>query len=262
MASFSLSHYRRNGYVPESGITTAHFTVFKEVATELNYIILVRRGKPACIPWIERDYPAKPLDISMAKTSESTGKVTCRGPEQVIQAQQAGYYVLQMAGPRHELRAFNPLRAPETLPLEYLPNTSEINQEGQVIDPLSGLALTGDYDLLGVIDPAATGRALTLVSSANGRREAPNGMVYERTNPLATKATHRLNGRLGRRPRIMHGPHDLKFALDENNADGCTAFYPGDQVYFIPTVNDLKEFYDKDLHRTPVNIRDAAGRTI
>lgn len=261
MAGFSLSHYRRHTYVPESGITTAHFTVFKEVATELNFIILVRRGKQACIRWIERDYPAKPLDISMAKTSERTGKVTCRGPEQVIQAQQAGYYVLVPTGPRRELRAFNPLRAPEELPLEYPAGTNEMNDEGQVIDPISGLALTGDYDLLGVIDPAATGRALTLVAS-NGRREAPSGLVYERTNPLATRATQRLNARLGRRPRIMHGPHDLKFALDENNADGCTAFYPGDTVYFIPTVNDLKEFYDKDLHRTPVNIRDAQGRTI
>lgn len=261
MASFSLSHYRRHTYVPESGITTGHFSVFKEVATELNFIILVRRGKAACMHWIERDYPAKPLDISMAKTSERTGKVTCRGPEQIIQAQQAGYYVLQPSGPRRELKAFNPLRTPDEMPLDFPANTPEMNEEGQVIDPLSGMALTGDYDLLGVIDPKATGRALTLVAT-NGRREAPSGLVYERTNPLATRATQRLNGRMGRRPRIMHGPHDLKFALDENNADGCTAFYPGDTVYFIPTVNDLKEFYDKDLHRTPVNIRDAQGRTI
>ena len=159
------------------------------------------------------------------------------------------------------LRAYNPLCAPEELALDFPAGTPEMNQEGQVIDPSSGLALTGDYDLLGVIDPAATGRALTLVAS-NGRREAPNGLVYERTNPLATLASQRLNARLGRRPRIMHGPHDLKFALDENNADGCTAFYPGDNVYFIPTVNDLKEFYDKDLHRTPINIRDSQGRTI
>jgi hypothetical protein len=158
MAGFSLSHYRRHTYVPESGITTAHFSVFKEVATELNLIILVRRGKLACIPWIERDYPAKPLDVSMAKTSEMTGKVTCRGPEQVIQAQQAGFYVLQPSGPRRELRAYNPLRTPELLPQEYPPGTPEANAEGQVIDPVSGLALTGDYDLLGVIDPAATGR--------------------------------------------------------------------------------------------------------
>lgn len=262
MAGFSLSHYRRNTYVSESGITRAHFNVFKEVANELYYIILVRKGKLACIPWIERDYPAKPLDISMAKTSETTGKVTCRGPEQIIQAQQAGYYVLQAAGPRRELRAFNPLRTPEQLPLEFPPGTAEHNEEGQVIDPVSGLALTGDYDLLGVIDSAATGRALTLIASEGRRNETPQGLIYERTNPLATRATQRLNGRFGRRPRIMHGPHDLKFALDENNADGCTAFYPGDQVYFIPTVNDLKEFYDKDLHRSPLNIRDAQGRTI
>ena len=261
MAGFSLSHYRRHTYVPESGITRAHFNVFKEVATELKYIILVRRGKAACIPWIERDYPAKPLDISMAKTSEFTGKVTCTGPEQIIQAQQARFYVLTPTGPSRRLRAYNPLCAPEELALDFPAGTPEMNQEGQVIDPSSGLALTGDYDLLGVIDPAATGRALTLVAS-NGRREAPNGMVYERTNPLATLASQRLNARLGRRPRIMHGPHDLKFALDENNADGCTAFYPGDNVYFIPTVNDLKEFYDKDLHRTPINIRDSQGRTV
>lgn len=261
MAGFSLSHYRQNTYFSDSGIARAHFSVFKEVAGELNYIILVRKGKPACIPWIERDYPAKPLDIALAKTSEMTGKVTCRGPEQIIQAQQAGYYVLQPAGSRRELRAFNPLRAPDQLPAEYPPGTPEMNEEGQVVDPASGLALTGDYDLLGVVDRTATGRALTLVAS-NGRKENPSGLVYERTNPLATRATQRLNARFGRRPRIMHGPHDLKFALDENNADGCTAFYPGDDVYWIPTVQHLKEFYDKDLHRTPINLRDAEGRTI
>lgn len=238
-------------YFDDSAITTAHYRVFQEVARELDVIILVRKGKKSCLPWIQRGYPAKPLSINLAKTNPRTGKVTCeQGPcdvyQQVLQAHKAGCYVLERdENSDHNLRASNPMHPEQPeLAKEFQRGTPEMNEPGQVIEPDSGLAYTGDYDLMGVIDVSKQGRP----DGAAGSSAPRPGPRYERTNPLATLAISKLNGRFGRR-RIMHGPHDLKYRPDEHNAGGCTAFYPDGRVYYLPTVDDLKQFYDRGLNR-------------
>ncbi|MHC5003524.1 MAG: hypothetical protein ACYTJ0_10405, partial [Planctomycetota bacterium] len=88
-----------------SGIAREHFPVFQATAREKACVIIVRRTKPACLPWIKQDYPAKPASVWKVKTNAATGLVTCSrhslgyGYEnQVTQAWEAGYFVLERAG--------------------------------------------------------------------------------------------------------------------------------------------------------------------
>ena len=60
-----------------SGIPEKHFAVFLAVAKAENCIIVVRKTKPACLPWIKMNFPAKPASVNKIKTSERTGLVTC-----------------------------------------------------------------------------------------------------------------------------------------------------------------------------------------
>lgn len=87
---------------PKTGIADKHFDVFANVARQRNCVILVRKGKFACVSWIKKDYPAKPSSVWKIKNSKETGLVTCTHghpkysyAEQVEHAWQAGYYVLE-----------------------------------------------------------------------------------------------------------------------------------------------------------------------
>lgn len=258
MQSYDIEPYRKLGYFAESGITSGHFKVFRDVAAETGTIILVRKGNRTCLRWIEQGYPAKPMTVYLSKTSPRTGKVTCDGTaalktDQVRQVHQAGHYVLEPHPRSKCLRALNPLSIQPEIAKEFPLDSTEMNEPGQVIEADSGLAMTGDYDLMGVIDVRALGR------STSGKRRG-SGASFDRTNPLATAVIAKLNGRFGRR-RITHGPHDLRYRVDEHNEAGCTVFYPDDGVYFLPTVSDLKEFYDKGLHNNPHPTRPRAAAT-
>ena len=79
---------------------------------------------------------------------------------------------------------------------------------------------------------------------------------------MRSSIVRRSSGAFGGRPRVMHGPHDLKFPIDEQNDDGCTVFYPSGDVYYLPSVELVKRFYAEVLGRDPVVIKDRSGRTI
>lgn len=88
-----------------TGIADRHFPAFVEVARRRNSVIVVRQTKAACLPWVKRNYPAKPSAIDKVKNSRRTGLVTCSVDhprysfeEQVEHAWEAGYYVLEAAG--------------------------------------------------------------------------------------------------------------------------------------------------------------------
>ena len=65
-----------------------------------------------------------------------------------------------------------------------------------------------------------------------------------RSNPCAERIFQMLNLRFGGRPRIMHGPHDLKFLPNENNDEGCVVFTPDKQAYFLQRTDDTDEVVD------------------
>jgi hypothetical protein len=220
-----------SGYLPSSGITTAHFMVFRGVAQRLSRIIVVRDTNPKSTAWIDKGYPPKPKVLEALHTSEATGKVTAKDEGERSLARAAGFYVLDDAGTARRNQG-------ETLPKSFPLNTPDQNAPGQVIDPQTQLAFVGDYDLMGVIDPKASGRVLTLVAS--------NGMPVEnRTNPDVDRVINELNAMMGQK-RVMHGPQDLYRSF----RGSCTAFLADGNVKSLPTEQAVRDFYQSVNRQT------------
>ncbi|MGH7935977.1 MAG: hypothetical protein ACREF8_03095 [Chthoniobacterales bacterium] len=211
-------------YLPSSGITMAHFQVFQSVAQRLNRIIVARNTNTKSTYWIERGYPPKPKVLEALHTDEKTGKVTATNPTEIAAARTAGFYVIDGDGIARRNRG-------EQLTKHFSFNTPDQNAAGQVIDPTRQLALVGDYDLMGVIDPNAKGRVITLVSS-NG---AP---VENRTNPDVDRVINELNVMIGEK-RVMHGPQDLYKGF----RGACTAFLNDGNVEDLNSEQKARDFY-------------------
>jgi hypothetical protein len=230
-----------SGYLASSGITVAHFRLFQTVAGRPHRprIIVVRNTNTKSTPWIDKGYPPKPKILEPLHTDEKTGKVTATDAAQISMARSAGFYVIDQDGVARR----NPVDA---LSKRFPFNTADLNATGQVIEPASQLAFVGDYDLMGVIDPNATGRTITLVTS--------NGLPVEnRTNPDVTQTINDLNAMMDR-PRVMHGPQDLYKGF----RGGCTAFLPDGNVEELLTEAKVREFYEK-LRRQTISGSYRAG---
>jgi hypothetical protein len=116
-----------------------------------------------------------------------------------------------------------------------------MNEPGQVIEPKQRKALVGDYDLMGVIDPAATGRNLVLVTS-NGVKM--NNLM----SPDVERARAAINRRLDQ-PRVMHGAQDQFGDFPESG--GAAAFFPNGLVWELKDEQSIRGFYDL-LNRQPI----------
>jgi hypothetical protein len=220
------------GYLPSSGITAAHFLVFQRVARgKPPRVIVVRNTNTKSTPWIDKGYPPKPKVLEPLHTAETTGKVTATNDAERVIARSGGFYVIDEDG----IARRNPADA---LGKKFPSSTPDQNAPGQVIDPVSQLAFVGDYDLMGVIDPNATGRVITMVSSG--------GLPVEnRTNPDVTRVINELNAQMDK-PRVMHGPQDLYKSF----RGGCTAFLPDGSVEDLSTEQKVREFYQKMNRQT------------
>lgn len=219
-------------YLPSSGITPQHFAVFQSVAQQQNRIIVVRNTNTKSTMWIAQGYPPKPKVLEFLKTSFKTGKVTVKNEDEKREARQKGFYVIDADGiARRQPR--------EALQKRFAFNTPEMNEPGQVIDPKRQQAFVGDYDLMGVIDPSATGRVLALCSNFGVQ-------VENRTNPDVNQIIHVLNSRMDQ-PRVMHGPQDLYGGFK----DACTAFLPNGAIWELTTEQAVQEFY-KSIGRPTV----------
>jgi hypothetical protein len=263
----------------QTGIVARHFATFEMIARKNRAVIMVRKGKQQALRWIKLDYPAKPKEIKI-KTSEATGIVTAT-PGQYDEVWSAGFFVLEVAPPptedpikpdwngrgsfRYPSRAgFGPgtnlpLGHQSRTELPKKPGETEMNwtpelrarrfvqiltppvpykrslfEPGQVIDPETGLPVTSDYDLMGVF-PLNSPGSKALRESKPGE---PGG-----TNPYVQKITEELNIGFGGRPRIMHGPHDLRFDPVVENEHGCTVFTP-EFAFFIPSSREVQAFYE------------------
>ena len=220
-------------YLPSTGMPQGHYASFQAAAEELELIVVVRNTNPRSKMWIERGYPPKPMTVK-CHTSKKTGKVTAVTPSEIADCRTAGFYVIDSdsvarRGPNEALQGRFPF------------NTPEMNEPGQVIDPKQRKALVGDYDLMGVIDPAATGRNLVLVTS-NGVKM--NNLM----SPDVERARAAVNRRLDQ-PRVMHGAQDQFGDFPENG--GAAAFFPNGLVWELKDEQSLRGFYDL-LNRQPI----------
>ena len=211
-------------YLPSSGMTPTHFQVFRLVAQQKGRIIIVRNTNMASTRWIQLGYPPKPKDIEI-KTAKDTGKVTATNAVEKENARRKGFFVIDpdglARGPQNVVMA-------KKFPL----NTPDMNRVNQVIHPQKQLALVGDYDLQGVIDPAAAGRLLALVAS-HGEP------VKNVSNPDVESVRAVLNSNFDQ-PRVMHGPEDLFKSFRGE----CTAFLDDGSVLALNTEQEVRAFYD------------------
>jgi len=226
-----------------SGMTLGHFEVFRACSKALGLILGVRNTNQKSTPWIERGYPAKPLEIKH-KTSKSTGKVTVKKEsskqslandasedEQNLFARFAGldhfdlraafiarggyYYVIDLSGYAVNGGGF---RLSERFDLS---NPLEQNETGQLIDPRSKKALVGDYDLLCVMDQDQPGPA----SGSTMRDDEYSAPHYSNKQVETVRAW--LNSALDQ-PRVMHGPDEMTHRDVPDG--GATIFWPSGHV--------------------------------
>jgi hypothetical protein len=212
-------------YLPSSGMPLRHFEQFQFVADASGLIVIVRNTNPKSTFWIERGYPPKPKEIE-CHTSKKTGKVTAVSPGEVSACRAANFYVIDADGVAR--------RGPnDALPSRFPFGTAEQNAPGQVIDPKKNTALVGDYDLMGVVNPEAKGRNLTLIWT-NGVR------MSDFTSPEVDRVRMMVNARLDQ-PRVMHGAHDQFADFPES---GATAFFPNGVTWELKNGESIRGFYE------------------
>ncbi|MFK7821558.1 MAG: hypothetical protein AB8G99_22780, partial [Planctomycetaceae bacterium] len=188
----------KKGSARSAGMTEAHFSAMKAAAKETGLIGIVRNTNAACIKLIKRGCPAKPVDIK-ANTDALTGVVTAKNKGEIDDAVRAGYYVVDGDGvARRRFIGADGLAKIEELKLSnpfWKVQKNQIIQGGQ-----RPLPLTGDYDLMGVIDPKSVGQNLALVAK-NGRD------VVDISGPTVDRFRRAINPKLDQQ-RVMHGAQD------------------------------------------------------
>ena len=88
---------KSTAYIPESGMTAAHFKAVQQVAETQGVIAIVRNTNTASTPLIQKGCPGKPMSIK-SHTDAVTGVVTAANPAEVKTAYQAGFFVVETDG--------------------------------------------------------------------------------------------------------------------------------------------------------------------
>lgn len=219
---------RTRSFIGQSGMTQSHFHAFQQAAQESKLIVVVRNTNQESTQWIAKGFPGKPITIKV-KTSKQTGIVTATQPEHWEQAYKQGYYVVDADG----IARRRVVRGGQEAMEELRPGGGWPLEKGQVIDPVAHKPLVGDYDLMGVINPAAPGRNIALVAS-NGEKH------FDINSPLVREFAERVNKKLDR-PRVLHGAQDQYGGFD----GGCTAFFPDGSAQLLPDETAVKELYEQ-----------------
>ncbi len=266
-----------HGYFKQSGMSATHFFAFQRAAADLlpgfrrgyPLEIAVRTSNLASLPWIVKDFPAKPVYIK-SKTSKSTGLVTIAEhpklgnvDEQVEAALKAGYLIVGSDG---VARNENPETGARISPFKV--TMSDLGQAGwkpemyQVIHPNDRLPLVSDYDLLGVWPPDKATTVLGIVRDRSADRDGLRSAmatlepyeVSDIVSPWADRLAKDINGflaGLGKRPRIMHGAQDNYGDFVEN--DTTVVFLATQEIMYLQTTEAAKVFYAVRGRHTAVN---------
>ena len=226
----ALMARRSTNYASKTGITRSHFKLFQDAARETNLVALVRNGKEAAIPLIEKKCPGKPM-IFKFKSSPTTGILTATVQADKELVLNSKYILINES--REAVRRL-PSGALETVKLER-PLFWDL-EPGQVIDPVVKKPVVGDYDLMGVYSPASPGQNITLATRKYGE------VVKNRTSPLFDEFSAKVNGKFkstGDQPRILHGAQDQFGGF----AGGATAFFPDGTVLYLESEAEVEAFY-------------------
>jgi hypothetical protein len=200
------------------GIAPAHWEAIIGFVRDKGYLIAVRGGKKAAVPWIELGFPAKPLDFKKCKVDPKAGLLMADNPERRAEAERGGFPVLE-AVPGQPTQFVGRLQAKEAFAGYRFNQTRDSwAQAGLILDPAARLPITSDYDLAAIVDTEQPDYFLTygsVVGSASSTNAISSGIVNE------------LNRRFGSR-RIMHGTEaQYSGSLANGDDEQIVVFRPG-----------------------------------
>ena len=208
---------------PRYGVAPRHWTALLDYARREALYLFVRGGKPAAIPWIERGFPGKPLELKI-KVDPQSGLLLARDAREREAVFRARHLVLAR-GPRG-LQAVDERGQP--LGGRTVPAAERWAVEGAVVDRLSGQPFTSDYDIAAVV-PAG---------GFDYQRDVQGfALDASRTSHLAEQTRRELNQRFGSQ-RFQHGPqalYDQKLSNSDTDSELIVAFCANGDAYTFRT---------------------------
>ncbi len=248
------------GYEARFGIAYNHWLSFQQIATQMTKIIMVRGGKENAIPWIERGFPAKPLELKI-KVDRASGLLVAQSHEYPT-VFLAGHYIVVQSGNDYVVDR-NPA---STVPLSQVApklqgmcSCTSWARQGLVLDRMSGLPFTSDYDIAAVIDldDPRWGRTHLSEPQADTRNLTSRFIqpVVDRVNAAMAAGTCVLG-----QPRARHGTQAQigTGSPMHDDTDVIIVFYPKDKVEKLSCSNvaegreDLKNILRESLPSTVV----------
>ncbi len=197
------------------GIAAAHWNAILDFASSRAYVICLRGGKTASIRYIERGYPAKPLEVK-CKVDPVLGLLLARDAAAQDSVWRAGLAVLRAAG-AGSFTAQGRGGTDACAGFRFSRPRQDWAQEFVVVDAGARLPITSDYDLAAVVDTKHFDYNTTYALMAG---------QANRTNPLVMAVAGELNGRFGSR-RIMHGTEAQYFgSMAHDDTDAILIFHP------------------------------------
>lgn len=219
---------RPGRFFKETGMPRNHFRAMQASSRETGMIAIVRNTNPKSVPLIQKGCPAKPLPIK-ANTDPMTGVVTLKTKDEIRAAVREGYYVVDVDGVARRTIMKNGKVTIDELKLDspfWQVRPNQVIVGGKPPKPM-----TGDYDLMGVVDPKALGRNVALVAK-DGKK------LVDVSGPNVTKFKSAINAKLDQN-RVMHGAQD-QFAAFRG---GATVFYPDGRTVLLKSAKDVEDFY-------------------
>ena len=197
-----------------SGMAGAHIKVVLEIAKERGLIIIFRNANPNCLKYIKRGFPAKPIEIS-AKTQKD-GLVRAISDAEYAQALNAGFMVVEKGGKKVAYLDNAGKVVTKDLPKSLANMSGYTPWHGHIIHKNAELPLTGDYDLLSILDPKDLNKNATgTILGGKGSKSL--------TNAHDNDVIEALNKGFGDK-RVLHGTHENYSAISKG----------GDVTVFMP----------------------------
>jgi hypothetical protein len=240
-------------YDSRFGITKRHFGVFQDVAAFGGWILMVRGGKPAAIPWINRGLPAKPIFLK-AKVDPALGLLRLPRDASREPAHHHLCYVVESAPApgAPTLAATNPLhphRKTLAVDLGRWPWSEPLLRHhrddlvGLVLDE-SGLPFTSDYDLGAVIPVGGPLSAATTGAAGSHQYDYQKNITSALVQHVATELNRRMllpGGNVRTSVRVVHGASaQYKNSPADKAGESILVFYPSGQVecFAAPSVEE------------------------
>jgi hypothetical protein len=218
---------RKVQWQPRYGIASAHWEQFRSYAHDHQLFILVRGGKDASIPWIERGFPGKPLTLK-TKVDPALGLLVARDSYERKQALDAGHLVI--ARTAAGLQLVGARGAGSALPMSA--TMHRWAHDGVVVDGMKKLPFTSDYDLAAVF-PAKDDDYVGVFG-----QHTIGGSV---TSAYAERVRVDMNRVFGSE-RICHGPqaqYDQRLANATDKSETIVAFTPTREVCAVRTPDSV-----------------------